>query len=144
MNLMNLFGGDVVKEVGDTLDNLFTSDEERESLKNELARSDMDYRLELKRIDADMQKSEDENTTKRWTSDNESMITRLVRPVGLIYMLVVFTIVMFMDGNVGDFLIDEAYIPLVKDILITMIFAYYGSRGIEKTIKTIQDKKESR
>jgi hypothetical protein len=135
MNIASLLGGNIVEQVGNALDGLFTSDEERESLKNELAKSDQAYKLESKKIDADLTKSEDENTTKRWLSDNENLVTRLVRPAGLIYMLVVFTAVMFTDGNIGNFKINSAYVPIIETLLTTMIIAYYGSRGVEKLVK---------
>jgi hypothetical protein len=133
--LMKLIGGDLVKDIGGVVDSLITSDEERMTLGNEIKKAELNYNLESKRIDADLTKSEDENTTKRWVSDNENAVTRLVRPAGLVYMLVVFTAVMFTDGNIGNFKINSAYVPIIETLLTTMIIAYYGSRGVEKMVK---------
>jgi hypothetical protein len=51
--LATLFsGGDTVKALGDTVDKLFTSDDERLERQNELAKAQMTYDLEVARLDA--------------------------------------------------------------------------------------------
>jgi Holin of 3TMs, for gene-transfer release len=51
--LSNLFGaGDAVKAIGDTIDNLVTSDDERLERKNELAKAQQQYDLEIAKLDA--------------------------------------------------------------------------------------------
>lgn len=72
--------------------------------------------------------------TKRWVSDNEHIITRLVRPVSYGFMLALFAIIVLMDGNIGRFHVDPAYIPVIKTLLVTMTIAYFGSRGAEKIL----------
>lgn len=51
--LSTLFsGGDAVKAIGETVDKLFTSDDERLERSNELAKAKFDYELELARLEA--------------------------------------------------------------------------------------------
>jgi len=132
----------VVDSVAKGIDELFTSDEERLKAKNMLERIKNEARLEDKKIS---QQYEVE-ITKRWTSDNEHLVTRLVRPVSYLAILVLFGGVVLADGNIGAFKIgafkiNSAYIPLLETLLVTMTVAYFGSRGAEKITKTVKDKK---
>jgi hypothetical protein len=47
-----------------------------------------------------------------------------------------FTIISCMDGNIGQFKITEAYIPIYQSLLITVYGAYFLSRGVEKIKNT--------
>jgi cation transport ATPase len=121
----------VIDSVGKAIDNLVTSDEEKLKLKNELA-------SEMNKFTLDMESKSNEfeqEITKRWTSDNENLVTRLVRPISYVFVLVVFAVILFTDGNIGEFKINESYIPVIETLLATMTVAYFGSRGIEKSIK---------
>jgi hypothetical protein len=121
MKIFDILSGGLVEKVGRAADELLTSDEELLEKKNELKKAQLQYSIE-----------EDKEITKRWVSDNEHFTTRLVRPFSLIYMFVLFTIVILFDGNIGEFTIKEAYIPIIESLLVTMVIAYFGSRGIEK------------
>lgn len=126
--------GEVVGKIGEAADALVTSDEERIKLKNELMSIQLKAQL-------DMQKQSDEyekEVSKRWVSDNEHFITRLVRPAIVIWSFVMLTAVMLMDGNIGTFEIKEAYIPLLETVVVTAVVAYMGSRGAEKITRTIR------
>ena len=51
--LSTLFnGGDTVKAIGETVDKLFTSDDERLERENERAKADQTYQLELAKLEA--------------------------------------------------------------------------------------------
>jgi hypothetical protein len=51
--LQTLFsGGDTVKAIGETVDKLFTSDDERLERENERARAEQDYNFKLAKLDA--------------------------------------------------------------------------------------------
>lgn len=45
-------GGDTVKAIGETVDKLFTSDDERLERENEKAKADQQYQLELAKLDS--------------------------------------------------------------------------------------------
>ena len=121
----------VVDSVADGLDNLFTSDEEKLILRNKLEA----IRLEAKAEAIKNANEFDKEITKRWESDNEHIITRLVQPISYCAILVLFGIIVLCDGNIGEFRVDSAYIPLMETLLVTMTIAYFGSRGAEKTMK---------
>ena len=98
--------------------------------------SDFDKELLLKELELDM--VEMEEATKRLQSDNQYMITRLVRPVSFVLMLLMFISIVLFDGNVGEFTINEAYIPVIQSLFSIMVIFYFSSRGIEKISKIIK------
>ena len=118
----------VVDSVGNAIDKLVTSDQERLQLKNELIK----IQLEAKQKQDELEVQFEQQITDRWKSDNEHFITRLVRPLSVVFMLVLFGMIVLLDGNVGMFLVNPAYVPVIENLLVTMIFAYFGSRGAEK------------
>jgi len=78
--------------------------------------------------------------TKRLQIDSEHAITRMIRPVSYAAMFVLFMSVVLLDGNLGAFTIDKAYIPVIQSLFGTMTIFYFGSRGIEKVMKTFANK----
>ena len=98
--------------------------------------SDFDKELLLKELELDM--VEMEEATKRLQSDNQYVITRLIRPVSFLLMLMMFISIVLFDGNVGEFTINEAYIPVIQSLFSIMVIFYFSSRGIEKISKIIK------
>ena len=78
--------------------------------------------------------------TKRLQIDSEHAITRMIRPVSYAAMFVLFMSVVLLDGNLGAFTIDKAYIPVIQSLFGTMTIFYFGSRGLEKVMKTFKNK----
>jgi len=76
--------------------------------------------------------------TKRLQIDSEHAITRMIRPVSYAAMFVLFMSVVLLDGNLGAFTIDKAYVPVIQSLFGTMTIFYFGSRGIEKVMKTMK------
>lgn len=124
----------VVDSVGGVIDNLHTSDEEKLAAKQKILEELNDF----KKSQMAAQAQYDKEITARWKSDNENIITRLVRPLSFIYVLVLFSFIIFADGNIGEFKINEAYIPVIEGLLLTMVIAYFGSRGAEKVTKMVK------
>ena len=76
--------------------------------------------------------------TKRLQIDSEHAITRMIRPVSYAAMFVLFMCVVLFDGNLGEFTIDKSYVPVIQSLFGTMTIFYFGSRGIEKVMKTFK------
>lgn len=138
MNIASLFTGGVdkiVDSVGNAIDKITTSDEERliaeqvmEKIKNEARHKADELSMEFEK-----------EITKRWTSDNEHLLTRLIRPTSYAGVLVLFGAIILSDGNIGEFKINSAYIPVIETLLITMTVAYFGGRSSEKITKMFKD-----
>jgi len=122
--------GSVIKEVGEVLDNLTTTKEEK---------------LEAQRLITEILEKADkeaqEQVTKRWESDmqSDSFLSKNIRPMVLIYLTVIFTVCAFFDGNIGEFKISEEYIPIFQTLLVTVYGAYFVGRTWEKA-KSITSK----
>lgn len=76
--------------------------------------------------------------TKRLKIDNEYTVTRLIRPVTYGFMFIMFLSMVFFDGNIGSFKVNPLYIPVIQSLFGTMTIFYFGSRGIEKVMRTIK------
>ena len=124
--LIQLITGGLIKDVGEVIDNLTTTDEERLAAKQKIEEL-------LEQADKDAQ----DQVTARWESDmnSDSFLSKNIRPMVLIYLTFVFTILSFFDGNVGEFKIAEQYIPIFQSLLITVYGAYFVGRTWEKSKK---------
>jgi hypothetical protein len=98
--------------------------------------SEPDKSILLQEMENDM--VEMVEVTKRLGMDNEHVITRMIRPVSYGAMFVLFMCVVLFDGNLGEFTIDKAYVPVIQSLFGTMTIFYFGSRGIEKVMKTFK------
>ena len=128
--------GTVIDSVGKIVDNLHTSDDEKLKAKQELLT--IQATMELKAQELELQFEQE--VSKRWVSDNEHIVTRLTRPAIVLWGFALLTIVMLLDGNIGDFTINEAYIPLLETIVVTSVVAYMGGRTLDKGMKTFKGK----
>jgi hypothetical protein len=123
--------GGVIKEVGNVIDKLTTTEEEKLVIKKQIQEI-------LEKADNDAQ----EQVSRRWESDmkSDSFLSKNIRPLVLIYLTFVFTVLSFFDGNVGGFSVAEQYIPIFQSLLITVYGAYFVGRTWEKA-KSIINKK---
>jgi len=108
--------GGVVKEVGKVIDDLVTTDEERLAAKEKIQKI-------LEQADKEAQ----EQVSERWKYDmqSDSFLSKNIRPFVLIYLTIIFTALCFTDGNIGQFKIAEAYIPIFQTLLVTVYGAYF-------------------
>lgn len=127
----------IISSFGEAADSLFTSDEERLEFKAKLDTIASNSKLELEKQLMDYERE----ITKRWQSDNDNLITRLVRPLSYLWVIFLFSVIILGDGN-WNFSIKASYIPVIETLLTTMTIAYFGSRGAEKTIKYFRGKKD--
>jgi hypothetical protein len=67
----------------------------------------------------------------------ESKYKQIVRPGLLIFTLLFFIISAIFDGNFDShFHLRDAYLPILETVLVTMVIAYFSSRGLEKTAES--------
>jgi len=115
--------GNVIKDIGDVVDKLTTTKEEK---------------LEAQRLITEILEKADkeaqEQVTARWQSDmqSDSFMSKNIRPIVLVYLTVIFTICAFFDGNIGQFTISDEYIPIFQTLLVTVYGAYFVGRSWEK------------
>ena len=123
--LSGLFSG-LFKSAEGILDTTITNKEELQQVKNE-----------LEKIVNEAEKNASNQVTDRWKSDNlsDNKLSKNIRPLSLIFVTVVFVIISFMDGNVGEFKLNESYIPVYQTLLLSIYGAYFVGRTITKVKK---------
>ena len=129
--LLSILSGGLIKDVGDVIDKLTTTDEERLAAKQKIQEL-------LEKADQDAQTQ----ITERWKLDmqSDSFLSKNIRPLVLIYLTVIFTALAFFDGNIGGFKVAEEYIPIFQSLLITVYGAYFVGRTWEKSKKSSDNK----
>ena len=118
-----LSGGDTLKQVGDIIDNVHMSGEEKAEAKQK-----------IESILIAAEQAAQEQVSARWEADMKhgSWLSKNIRPMTLIFLTVVFVILSLFDGNLGDFTISAAYVPVYQTLLMTVYAAYFAGRSIEK------------
>jgi|TARA_B100000900_G_C20394977_1_gene640267 hypothetical protein len=125
--LLSILSGGIIKDVGNVIDKLTTTDEERLAAKQKIQEL-------LEKADQDAQTQ----VTERWKMDmqSDSFLSKNIRPLVLVYLTSIFTILAFADGNVGGFEVAQEYIPIFQSLLITVYGAYFVGRTWEKSKKS--------
>ena len=128
--LLSLLTDGLIKDVGNVIDKLTTTDEERLAAKQKIQEL-------LEKADQDAQTQ----ISERWKLDmqSDSFLSKNIRPLVLIYLTVIFTALAFFDGNIGGFKVAEEYIPIFQSLLITVYGAYFVGRTWEKAKKSKQE-----
>ena len=128
--ILQLITGGLIKDIGKVIDDLVTTDEERLAAK-----------LKVEELLEQADKDAQDQVTARWESDmkSDSFLSKNIRPMVLIYLTFIFSILAFFDGNIGEFKIAEDYIPIFQSLLITVYGAYFVGRTWEKG-KSVRNK----
>jgi len=115
--------GNVIREVGKVIDDLTTTEEEK-----------LEAQKKIVQILEEADKQAQEEITARWTADmaSDSFLSKNIRPLVLIYLTFIFSVLAFFDGNLGEFKIAEEYIPIFQTLLVTVYGAYFVGRSWEK------------
>ena len=115
--------GGVIKEIGNAIDKLTTTEEEKLIIKKQVQEI-----LEQADTNAQIQ------VTDRWKADmnSDSWLAKNIRPLVLVYLTFVFSLLSFTDGNIGEFKIAKEYIPIFQTLLVTVYGAYFVGRSWEK------------
>ena len=104
------------------IDEVVTSQEEKLTLKNK-----------LQELVNEHQGIIEQEVTKRWEADMQgNWLTKSIRPLVLAWLVVSTTLLIFIDAGAIDFVVEDKWTDLLQIVLITVIGAYFGSRGLEK------------
>ena len=121
--------GGVIKEVGNVIDKLTTTEEER-----------LEAKRQLQIIFEEADNNAQQQVTDRWNADmnSDSWLPKNIRPLVLVFLTFVFSLLAFTDGNIGEFKIAKEYIPIFQTLLVTMYGAYFVGRTWEKAKSIIK------
>ena len=117
---------DLISSIGGVVDNLTTSKEEKLEAERKIKELVSNYEVEMEKT-----------ITDRWKSDmaSDSWMSKNVRPLVLIFLVVSTVLMIFIDAGVLSFNVEAKWTDLLQLVLITVIGAYFGGRSIEKTKK---------
>ena len=123
--------GGVIKEIGNVIDKLTTTEEEKLEIKKQV-------QIILEEADNNAQ----QQITDRWNADmnSDSWLPKNIRPLVLVFLTFVFSLLAFTDGNIGEFKIAKEYIPIFQTLLVTVYGAYFVGRTWEKAKSIIKNK----
>lgn len=81
-----------------------------------------------------------ENVTDRWKADmsSDSWLSKNIRPMALIYLTAVFTVLIMIDGFIEAFKPDATYVQLLAELLKMIFTAYFVGRTVEKGMELYQ------
>jgi len=119
-------GGGLASKISSIVDKFVHTKDEQAAFKKEMDKIWI-------AAEADMQK----NVTERWKVDLQhgNWLTRSVRPLILIFLVVSTVLMVFIDSGFIAFEVDEKWTDLLQLVLMTTIGAYFGGRSIEKVKK---------
>lgn len=122
----------LIGDIGAAIDRTVTNKEEALEAKHRIQESLHQYKLSV-----------EQELTKRQQIDmtSDSFLSKNIRPLTLIFTTLVVTLAALADGIWPGFVIDAAYINLLKHLMILQYGFYFGSRGIEKIMKIREQRK---
>ena len=117
---------DLIGSIGGVVDDLTTSKEEKLEAERKIKELVSNYEVEMEKT-----------ITDRWKSDmaSDSWMSKNVRPMVLVFLVVSTVLLMFIDAGVLSFNVEAKWTDLLQLVLITVIGAYFGGRSLEKTKK---------
>ena len=119
-------GGGIINQLSGVVNKFIRTKDEKAEFEKQMTKIFIE-------AEAEMQK----NVTDRWKADLEhgNWLTRSVRPLVLIFLIVTTVIMVFIDSGSINFTVDEKWTDLLQLVLMTTIGAFFGGRSIEKIKK---------
>tara|TARA_R100001530_G_scaffold102604_1_gene71384 strand:+ start:1343 stop:1750 length:408 start_codon:yes stop_codon:yes gene_type:complete len=116
-------GGGIVDKLSGVVDKFVRTKDEKAEFEKQMTEILID-------AEAAMQK----NVTERWKADLEhgNWLTRSVRPLVLVFLIVSTVIMVFIDSGSIAFEVEQKWTDLLQLVLMTTIGAYFGGRSVEK------------
>ena len=127
--LTNIFSSgatELVKGVGEVIDNLHPSKEEKLAAELKVKELISNYEVEMEKT-----------ITDRWKADmnSDSWLSKNIRPMTLAFLVISTVLMIFIDAGTINFIVEDKWTDLLQIVLITVIGAYFGGRSLEKVKK---------
>ena len=76
----------------------------------------------------------EKNISRRWESDmkSDSWLSKNVRPMMLIFVMVCTMLLIFIDAGFIDFQVPTKFVDLLQITVLTIVASYFGGRSFEK------------
>tara|TARA_R100001591_G_scaffold110369_1_gene121259 strand:+ start:918 stop:1319 length:402 start_codon:yes stop_codon:yes gene_type:complete len=130
MNILDKIFGKAATEVADKVAGIAdrfirTKDEKAE------------FEMEMEKIFIQAEAEIQKQVSERWRYDmtSDSWLSKNVRPMVLIFLVVCTVLMIFIDAGAVNFHVEEKWTDLLQLVLITVIGSYFGGRSFEKINK---------
>ena len=116
-------GSNIAEKISDIIDKHTFSKVEKAQVEKEMTQ-----------IFIDAENTIQESVTERWKTDlnSDSYLSKNVRPLVLIFLIVSTVLMVFIDAGAINFNVDNEWKELLKLLLMTTVAAYFGGRSFEK------------
>jgi|TARA_Y100001937_G_scaffold126570_1_gene196161 hypothetical protein len=123
MKILEKLFGETASGLANIVDRFVQTKEEKHEAKKEIQKLFQNFEIEMQK-----------NTTERWKFDSssDSWLSKNIRPIILLILVVSTILLVFIDAGKIEFEVKESWVDLLQIVLITVIGAYFGSRGLEK------------
>lgn len=103
-----------------------------DKIKGSTELSEFDKKILIEQLELD--KEEFKAISSRWKSDmtSDSWLSKNVRPLTIAFLTLSTVVLIVADSSDSPFSVDNVWVELLKNLLITVYLAYFGSRGVEK------------
>lgn len=136
--ILGLFSGNLVGQIGGIIDKFVTTDAEREEAKKAI--SDL-Y------LQAEAQIQDELTERQKIDMNSDSWLAKNIRPLVLVFILVMYSLLSLVDGNMGreivngvvvpTFKINSAYVELLGQWGMLIMSFYFGGRTVEKILESM-------
>ena len=118
--------GETANGIANIVDRFVQTNEEKHKANQEIQQLFQSFEIEMQK-----------NTTERWKYDStsDSWLSKNIRPLVLLILVISTILLVFIDAGKISFEVKESWVDLLQIVLITVIGAYFGSRGLEKYSK---------
>ena len=123
MKILEKLFGETASGIANIMDRFVQTKEEKHEAEKEIQKLFQNFEIEMQK-----------NTTERWKfdSNSDSWLSKNIRPIVLLILVISTILLVFVDAGVLEFDVKESWVDLLQIVLITVIGAYFGSRGLEK------------
>ena len=123
MKILEKLFGETASGIANIVDRFVQTKEEKHEANKEIQKLFQNFEIEMQK-----------NKTERWKfdSNSDSWLSKNIRPIVLLILVISTILLVFVDAGVLEFDVKESWVDLLQIVLITVIGAYFGSRGLEK------------
>ena len=113
----------LVGNASEIIDEVVTTKEEKLEAQRKITELIKSHEIEMEK-----------NISRRWESDmkSDSWLSKNVRPMMLIFVMVCTMLLIFIDAGFIDFQVPTKFVDLLQITVLTIVASYCGGRSFEK------------
>ena len=113
----------LVGNASEIIDEVVTTKEEKLEAQRKITELIKSHEIEMEK-----------NISRRWESDmkSDSWLSKNVRPMMLIFVMVCTMLLIFIDAGFIDFQVPTKFVDLLQITVLTIVASYFGGRSFEK------------